>query len=174
MIIVKQLATSIAWWVIRWQLLQLQEFQLALHFTPLFLGIPFGIHEASKKFGINPNELSLKLSAVPVSNEHRNSETEATHLRPMEALIEEDMLSFIWLSGQTQQYRDPLWATYSRLIWCDYVVSHCCDNMNSTYRFSMGKSPLCVPPSVSVMKCSGLSKDRLTCDGQFIDIVPVN
>jgi len=48
--------------------------------------------------GINPNKSLLKLSAVPVSNEHRNSEMEATHLQPMEALIEEDMLSFVWLS----------------------------------------------------------------------------
>ena len=67
--------------MIRQKLLQLQEFQLALHFTPLFLGIPFGIHKGSKKSGINPNESLLELSDVPVKRishwyfEHHNSKT---------------------------------------------------------------------------------------------------
>jgi len=40
----------------------------------------------------------LLCQSVSVSAEHHNSETEATHLWPMEELVEEDVLSFVWLS----------------------------------------------------------------------------
>lgn len=66
-----------------------------------FAQCPFGIHKACKEFRINPNESSLKLSDVPVkciSFEHHDSKTDATHLWPVEELVEEDALSFAWLS----------------------------------------------------------------------------
>jgi len=40
----------------------------------------------------------LSCQSVSASAEHRNSETEATHLWLMEELVEEDVLSFDWLS----------------------------------------------------------------------------